>query len=85
MPDTSSLPNHERRWRPSRFALEILLILLVKAAVLYGIWWAWFSAPEAKHMRLPEERVQQRLIPFPPDTTRVQPTPDHGESGHAAH
>jgi hypothetical protein len=83
MPDTSSLPNHERRPRLSRFAIEILLILLLKAVVLYGIWWAWFSAPEAKHMRLPEARVQQRLIPFPPDA--VRPIPDHGGSGHASH
>jgi hypothetical protein len=83
MPDTSSLPNPERRPRLSRFALEILLILLVKAELLYGIWWAWFSAPEARHMRMPTERVQQHLIQFPPDA--VRPIPDPGESGHASH
>ncbi|HEX7985848.1 MAG TPA: hypothetical protein VF616_20175 [Duganella sp.] len=51
-------------------ALAITLALLVKALILYGLWSAFFSAPQAKHMRMPTAKVEQHLLapasPSPP-------------------
>jgi hypothetical protein len=72
--------------RLSGIAREILLILAIKAVVLFGIWWMWFSAPEAKHMRLPSERVQQRLVEAPAAAMPGSPqTPHSGIHDHASH
>jgi hypothetical protein len=76
--------------RPPRFfsglALEIAVILVIKAVVLVAIWWMWFSAPEARHMQVPAEPVQQRLI----ETPAVRATPSlqsftSGTQDHATH
>jgi hypothetical protein len=52
-------------------ALAITLALIVKALILYGLWYAFFSAPQAKHMRMPTARVEQHLLApaSPPPTS----------------
>ena len=49
----------------SPFAREISLILLIKFLLLVLIWWAFFSEPAAKHMRLDPARVEQQLLRVP--------------------
>jgi len=61
--------------QPPRLAREIFVVLAVKAVALSVIWWVWFSAPEATHMRLPPERVQHRLVQAPIDGTSVAAAP----------
>jgi len=65
-PAASSLPLLQR-WRGaiSRFSLlarEIALALVLKLLLLGLIWWAFFSAPTARHMWLDPDRVQQQLL-----------------------
>jgi len=65
-PAASSLPLL-RRWRGaisrlSPLAREITLVLILKLALLGLIWWAFFSEPAARHMRLDPDRVQQQLL-----------------------
>jgi len=65
---------------------EILAVLAVKAVALLAIWWLWFSAPEAKHMQLPPEQVQHRLVPAPAAQSQaVPPSSSAGNSDHASH
>ncbi|MFJ2992245.1 cytochrome oxidase putative small subunit CydP [Pandoraea sp. NPDC087047] len=53
-----------RRWRtrPSRFALEILIVLAIKVVLLFILKHAFFDAPMAKHMQLPPDVVARALI-----------------------
>ncbi len=43
-------------------ALAITLALLLKALILFGLWLAFFSAPLARHMRMPTASVEQHLL-----------------------
>ncbi|MGV8893826.1 MAG: cytochrome oxidase putative small subunit CydP [Burkholderiaceae bacterium] len=43
-------------------ALEITLALLLKIAIIFALWYAFFSNPQAKHMLLPTEQVEQHLL-----------------------
>ena len=45
-----------------RLAIEIVLVLTAKMALLYLIWAVWFSHPETRHMQLPGEQVATRLL-----------------------
>ena len=79
------VPGADRRRRFGALGRELLIVLAVKAAVLFAIWWAWFSAPQAEHMRMAPERVQQRLV----EAAAVQPQgvrqpPPAGADNHAA-
>ena len=48
-------------------ALAIALALLLKALILFGLWKACFSAPQATHMRMPAALVEHHLLaPAPP-------------------
>jgi hypothetical protein len=58
----------------SSLALAITLALVVKALILYGLWLAFFSAPLAKHMRMPTAQVEQHLL-----APRSSPLPSKGE------
>ena len=54
--------------------LVIALALLLKALILFGLWTAFFSAPRARHMRVPTVQVEQQLlsaaaVPVPPPTS----------------
>ncbi|AZP14126.1 cytochrome oxidase putative small subunit CydP [Undibacterium parvum] len=42
--------------------LEILVVLLIKLIALYFLRAAFFSQPQAKHMRLPTPMVEQHLL-----------------------
>lgn len=53
-------------------AFTIAIALLVKIALLYGLWYAFFSHPQTKKMRLPTAQVEQHLLVAPAPTT---PTP----------
>ena len=47
-------------------ALAITLALALKAAILFGLWQACFSAPQAERMRMPSSKVEQHLLALPP-------------------
>jgi hypothetical protein len=61
---TMSKPDFNRGglFRLSRLGWEIVIILAVKFFILYFIWLAWFARPEVQHMRLPDGRLEQRLL-----------------------
>jgi hypothetical protein len=56
--------------RPGRYslALSIALVLVVKVALLYGLWYAFFSHPQTKKMRLPTGQVEHHLLAAPAPT-----------------
>lgn len=74
-----------RRLHGSSLALAITLALLLKALILFGLWKAFFSTPQAKHMRVPAAQVQQHfftaqqtaptLAPVPTVQARAAPPP----------
>jgi len=68
-----------RRWRtrPSRFMLEILIVLAIKVVLLFILKNAFFDAPMAKHMYLPPDVVARALI-GPPAAETPSPTPSQG-------
>lgn len=55
---------------PASLARSITLALVVKAAILYLIWSAFFSHPQTSKMRLPAGQVEQHFLAAPP----VNPT-----------
>lgn len=60
-------------WPKLPLALAITLALIVKVLILYGLWYAFFSAPQAKHMRMPTAKVEQHLLApssQPPNTSQ---------------
>lgn len=59
----------------SSFAREITVLLVIKAVVLYGIWYAFFSAPQLPDMieGLDPDLVAETLIA--PKTTPVSSHP----------
>ena len=50
--------------------LAITLALVVKLSLLYLIWYAFFSMPQAKHMRMPTPQVEQHLLATDPPKKR---------------
>ena len=55
------------RWyRLSPLAREVVVILIVKAVVLYLLWFAFFRAPAAPHMAMHPQRVEQKVLPPTP-------------------
>ncbi|MGR9580584.1 cytochrome oxidase putative small subunit CydP [Pandoraea sputorum] len=68
-----------RRWRtrPSRFALEILIVLAIKVVLLFVLKHAFFDAPMAKHMQLPPDVVARALI-GPQAVEAQSPTKNQG-------
>ena len=62
-----------QRRRLSPLARDILIALLIKAIVLYGLWYAFFRMPIAPGMKMDTLVVEQRLIA--PATTSE---PAHG-------
>jgi hypothetical protein len=62
-----------RRLHGSSLALAITLALLLKALILYGLWLAFFSTPQAKHMRVPAAQVQQHFFAAQQQQQQQQP------------
>lgn len=72
--------------------LEITLLLLLKITLLTILAKACFSAPQAKHMRMPTVLVEQHLLgPTSPDVTVAasrsasDSSPTTTEVTHASH
>lgn len=69
-----------RRWALSRKSsrtglplwAEIALVLLVKVALLFFLWQAFFSHPQARHMALPTPVVEKHLLSPKPAASRVR-------------
>lgn len=57
-------------------ALEITLALLIKVVILYALWHAFFSHPQARHMLLPTSQVEQHLL----TGSAAHPPPDSSAS-----
>ena len=57
--------------------LAIALALVAKALILFWLWKTFFSAPPARHMRMPTEFVAQHLLDAPLPST---PAKDRHES-----
>jgi hypothetical protein len=53
---------HCKRIPRNRFALEITLIVIVKALILYGFWFVFFSQPLAKHMLVSPSQMESHMI-----------------------
>lgn len=68
-----------RRPHGPSLALAITLALLVKAAILFALWKAFFSAPPAKHMRMPADQVTQHLLAARPTAPLPSPSPPKGQ------
>lgn len=62
-----------RRLHGPSLALAITLALLLKALILFGLWHAFFSTPQAKHMRVPAAQVQQHFFAAPPQARTPPP------------
>lgn len=54
-----------RRTRRERLALTLFVAIAVKCLVLYGLWYAFFSHPQTKHMLLPSGQVERHLFAAP--------------------
>lgn len=57
-------PRPRRRGIP--LAVTITLTLIVKVIILSMLHKAFFSAPQAKKMRMPTQKVEQHLLSTPP-------------------
>jgi hypothetical protein len=58
----------------SPLAREIIAVLIVKAIVLYCLWYAFFRLPPAPGMKMDPAAVEHRLLaPAPP----VEPPHEH--------
>jgi hypothetical protein len=64
MPALSALKRIPRIPRFTRLPLgvEITLLLIIKISLLTVLAKTFFAHPEAKHMRMPVERVEQRML-----------------------
>jgi hypothetical protein len=61
------------RWHHlSPLARDIVIILVIKAVVLYLIWFAFFRAPVARHMTMDPAEVAQQIA-----GPRTNPEPAH--------
>ena len=64
--------------RSSRYGLarSIALVLVLKALLLYGLWYAFFSQPQTRKMRLPTAQVERHLLAAPAPTTPTEKVKD---------
>ncbi len=70
VPFPSQRTPRRRGRRPSALAIEIAVVLAVKAAALTFIWWAFFSEPAAPSMRLEPATVDRQLLSPPSQEQR---------------
>ncbi|EIJ48152.1 hypothetical protein GWL_23940 [Herbaspirillum sp. GW103] len=72
--------SRKRPWRWPRLTqlplgVEITLLLVVKIALITVLARTFFAHPEAKHMQMPVQRVEQRMLSFtapPASTEQIQ-------------
>jgi hypothetical protein len=78
---------HYKRIPRNRFALEITLIVIVKALILYGFWFAFFSQPLAKHMRVSPAQMDNHMIAGTDTFSNATPSshPLSNEVSHDSH
>jgi len=57
--------------RRERLARTLLVTVIVKCLVLYGLWSTCFSHPQTRHMLLPAAEVERHLFAAPaaPDSS----------------
>ncbi|MES2126524.1 MAG: cytochrome oxidase putative small subunit CydP [Pseudomonadota bacterium] len=55
--------------------LAITLALLLKFALLTVLWYAFFRAPQARHMRVPTPQVEQHLLTTESSSPKVNHDP----------
>jgi hypothetical protein len=60
--NSTSFSNTPRR---ERLALTLVVTIAIKCLVLYGLWYAFFSHPQTKHMLLPAAQVESHLFAAP--------------------
>lgn len=65
--NTASLPHKSApgRARRERLARTLFVAIAVKCLVLAGLWYAFFSHPQTKHMLLPSGQVERHLFAAP--------------------
>jgi hypothetical protein len=62
------------RWkRLSPLARDVTIVLVLKATALGILWSVFFSAPVARHMDVPTDRVADRMVSF-------QVLPEHADA-----
>lgn len=68
-------------------ALEIALAVLLKLVILFALWHAFFSRPQATHMLLPTIQVEQHLLAgAAPHTPASAPSsPSEPKAQHGSH
>ena len=78
-PEPSPPPGRARptswlgRWqRLSPLGRDIVIVLVIKAVVLYVIWFAFFRTPVARHMTMDPKAVEQQVA-----GPRANPEPAH--------
>jgi hypothetical protein len=62
-PMTPKRPAPKDRASPSRLARDLGLVLLVKAALLTALWWAFFSHPVAPALHAEPRLVREHILP----------------------
>ena len=62
-PMTPKRPASRSRGSLSRLARDLGLILLVKAALLAALWWAFFSHPVAPGLHAEPRLVREHILP----------------------
>ncbi|MCS0590732.1 cytochrome oxidase putative small subunit CydP [Massilia norwichensis] len=60
--NTGSSPARAPR---ERLALTLFVTIALKCLILYGIWHAFFSHPQTRHMLLPAAQVERHLFSAP--------------------
>ena len=72
------LPRKLPRLTQLPLGVEITLLLVVKIALITVLAKTFFAHPEAKHMQMPVQRVEQRMLSFtPPSAATAQQKYQH--------
>ena len=73
----SLLAHYRSRWkRLSPLARDVTVVLALKVAALSVLWSLFFSAPVARQMSVPPDRVAERLVAVEAGV----PSPEHADA-----
>ena len=50
------------RGKAHHFRRDILILLVIKLILLFLVWRLWFSHPQAVHMNVPADQLEQHLL-----------------------